>query len=150
MLPRIGGRCPLLPDVGAGCSHGQDAESAAILESKMFTAVKKFLTTSPLVNKVKFLMVSRQLSNYPSVFLLLPLSRNNNFGELDRLHGEGLALYNKFFFVPLHWYTQTFSIGTKDESGPERINLFYVAALTETCTRATFLDCIQFVRFNRF
>nr|KAF7396836.1 hypothetical protein H0235_016373 [Vespula pensylvanica] len=56
LLPRIGGRCPLLPDVGAGCSHGQDAESAAILESKMFTAVKKFLTTSPLVNKVKFLM----------------------------------------------------------------------------------------------
>lgn len=48
-------------DIGPGCSRGQDAGSAATLEGKILTAVNKFLTTSPLVNKVKLLM-TRQSS----------------------------------------------------------------------------------------
>ncbi|EGI64774.1 hypothetical protein G5I_06964 [Acromyrmex echinatior] len=44
-------------DIGPGCSRRQDAGSAATLEGKILTAVNKFLTTSPLVNKVKLLML---------------------------------------------------------------------------------------------
>lgn len=50
-------------DIGPGCSQGQDAGSAVTLEGKILTAVNKFLTTSPLVNKVKLLMVSLALSS---------------------------------------------------------------------------------------
>lgn len=45
-------------DIGPGCSQERDAEDAATLEGKILTAVNKFLTTSPLINKVKLLMVS--------------------------------------------------------------------------------------------
>lgn len=53
-------------DIGPGCSRGRDAGSAATLEGKILTAVNKFLTTSPLVNKVKLLMVSTAFSLSPS------------------------------------------------------------------------------------
>lgn len=45
-------------DIGPGCSHERDAGNAGMLDGKILTAVSKFLTTSPLVNKVKLLMVS--------------------------------------------------------------------------------------------
>ncbi|XP_053973298.1 uncharacterized protein LOC128873626 [Hylaeus volcanicus] len=48
-------------DIGPGCSQERDAGNAATLEGKILTAVNKFLTTSPLVNKVKLLM-TRQSS----------------------------------------------------------------------------------------
>lgn len=48
-------------DVGPGCSRGRDVGNAVTLEGKILTAVNKFLTTSPLVNKVKLLM-TRQSS----------------------------------------------------------------------------------------
>lgn len=47
-------------EIGPGCSQGQDVGSAATLEGKILTVVNRFLTTSPLVNKVKLLMVSQQ------------------------------------------------------------------------------------------
>ncbi|KAG5317614.1 CALM protein, partial [Pseudoatta argentina] len=50
-------------DIGPGCSRRQDAGSAATLEGKILTAVNKFLTTSPLVNKVKLLMNTLNLSS---------------------------------------------------------------------------------------
>lgn len=46
-------------EIGHGCSQGQDAGSGITLEGKILTVVNKFLTTSPLVNKVKLLMVSQ-------------------------------------------------------------------------------------------
>lgn len=45
-------------EIGHGCSQGRDVGSAVTLEGKILTVVNKFLTTSPLVNKVKLLMVS--------------------------------------------------------------------------------------------
>lgn len=45
-------------EIGPGCSQEQDAENAVTLEGKILTVFNKFLTTSPLVNKVKLLMVS--------------------------------------------------------------------------------------------
>lgn len=61
-------------DIRPGCSQGRDAENAAMLQGKLFTAIDKFLTTSPLVNKIKLLIVS--ISFFYSSFLsfLLPLS----------------------------------------------------------------------------
>ncbi|KYM89458.1 hypothetical protein ALC53_02297 [Atta colombica] len=67
-------------DIGPGCSRRQDAGSAATLEGKILTAVNKFLTTSPLVNKVKLLMVSLtflfpiSLPLYAFLFLFLSIS----------------------------------------------------------------------------
>lgn len=79
-------------DIRPGCSQGRDAESAAMLQGKLFTAVNKFLTTSPLVNKIKLLIVSfyffsLSLSFFLSLFLCLsvllsvcqPLSSSHHF-----------------------------------------------------------------------
>ncbi|KAH0550379.1 hypothetical protein KQX54_019080 [Cotesia glomerata] len=44
-------------EIGPGCSQEQDVGSAATLEGKILTVLNKFLTTSPLVNKVKLLMI---------------------------------------------------------------------------------------------
>ncbi|KOX73673.1 hypothetical protein WN51_13751 [Melipona quadrifasciata] len=66
-------------DIRPGCSQERDAESAAMLQGKLFTAVNKFLTTSPLVNKIKLLIVSfyffsLSLSLYLSLYLFLVTS----------------------------------------------------------------------------
>ena len=79
-------------DIRPGCSQGRDAESAAMLQGKLFTAVNKFLTTSPLVNKIKLLIVSfyffsLSLFFFLSLFLCLsvllsvclPLSSSHHF-----------------------------------------------------------------------
>lgn len=57
LLPSLGEGA----DIGPGCSRGRDVGNAATLEGRILTAVNKFLTTSPLVNKVKSLM-TRQSS----------------------------------------------------------------------------------------
>lgn len=78
-------------DIGPGCSRRQDAESAATLEGKILTAVNKFLTTSPLVNKVKLLMVSLALSRF-CVSLYLPFSPSFSYRHIPRMSARPLTL----------------------------------------------------------
>lgn len=77
-------------DIGPGCSQERDAEDAVTLEGKILTAVNKFLTTSPLINKVKLLMVSY----FPSIQLT-----SNFFSETSDSSEEiGIIESEKFRF----------------------------------------------------
>ena len=91
-------------DIRPGCSQERDAESAAMLQGKLFTAVNKFLTTSPLVNKIKLLIVSFCFL-YLSLCLSLSLSLSLSVLISLSIYFSLLPMSMSAFDLLLEWHS---------------------------------------------